>query len=167
MSRAQHSYLCLLAGAGCWNMIRPQLHWQFFWKRCSRVCVSEHMHVCVGGVPHTLLFSSESWEEGMSASQLSSAERANRERRGSSLLRLRSHPPICSSGAECACMCVYALSRGWKEGHTMVLPLALTHFVLSCIFNSSNAKLSVVLFGGTLLKSVTVPHPLVCGDNGV
>lgn len=34
---------------------------------------------------------------------------------------------------------------------------ALTHFGLSCIFNPSNAKLSVVLFGGTLLKSATVP----------
>ena len=57
------------------------------------------------------------------------------------------------------CVCLYL----WvgKEGHTIVLPLALTHFGLACIFNPSNAKLSVVLFRGTLLKSVTVPLSLI------
>jgi len=53
-------------------------------------------------------------------------------------------------------------------GHTMVvLPPALTRFGLSYIFNPSNAKLSVVLFRGTLLKSATVPHPSMSMNNGV
>lgn len=49
----------------------------------------------------------------------------------------------------------------------VLLPSALTHFGLSCIFNPSNAKLSVVLFRGTLLKSVIVSHPTMNMNNGV
>lgn len=101
----------------------------------------------------------------MSASQLSSAARAIEERRGSSLFAFANILPSVTRGQSVrACVCM-PVSWGWKEGHTMVLPLALTLFGLSCIFNPSNAKLSVVLFRGTLLKSVTVPHPSVSGDN--
>lgn len=103
----------------------------------------------------------------MPASQLSSAVRVIEERRGSSLFAFAYILPSVTRGQSvlvCVCMLI---SWGWIEGHTMVLPLSLTYFGLSCIFNPSNAKLSVVLFGGTLFKSVNVPHHLVSRDNGV
>lgn len=103
----------------------------------------------------------------MSASQLSSVRVIEAERRrgwGGSLFAFANILPSVTRGQHSVCVPV---SRGWKEGHTMVLPLALNRFGLPCIFNPSNAKLSVVLFGGTLLKSVTVPHPSVSGDNGL
>lgn len=106
----------------------------------------------------------------MSASQLSSAVRVIEERRGSSLFAFANMLPSVTRGQSVyVCVCMF-VSWGWRVGHTMVVttsPPALTHFGLSCIFNPSNAKLSVVLFRGTLLKSVTVPHPSVSGDNGV
>lgn len=55
----------------------------------------------------------------------------------------------------CACLHQGVRKRVTQWGS----PLALTHFGLLCIFNPSNAKLSVVLFWGTLLKSATDPLP--------
>lgn len=103
----------------------------------------------------------------MPASQLSSAVRAIEERGGGAYC---SHSLTSSHlllGGKVFVYMSMVVSGGWKKGHTIVLPLALTHFGLSCILNPSNAKLSVVPFGGTLLKSVTVPHPSVSGDKGV
>lgn len=76
------------------------------------LCVSEHMHVCVGGVPHTLLFSCESWEEGMSASQLSSAARVMEERRGSSLFFSNILPSVTCRLRVCACLCL-GVTQWW------------------------------------------------------
>lgn len=96
----------------------------------------------------------------MSASQLSSAMRVTAERRGSSLFASSNIlPSVPRRLSVCVCM-----SRS-HNGSTP--PLALTRFGLSCIFNPSDAQLSVALFRGTLLKSVTVPHPLVSRNNGV
>lgn len=120
----------------------------FQWGGCDRL--STCTCVCVGGVPHTLLFSCESLEVGMSASQLSSTETAMEEKKGALAVRhLRTSSHLLCEGRECVHVCMLG-------GHTMA---ALTRFGLACIFNPSNAKLSVVLFRGTLLKSVTVPRP--------
>lgn len=116
MSQAQHSYLCYLASPYYWNMISPQLHWQFL---LGGLHVSTHMHVCIGGVPHALLFSSESWEEGMSASQLSSVMRVIEVRRGSSLFAFANILPSVTRGQSvrvCVCVCILGLERGSHNG---------------------------------------------------
>lgn len=101
MFQAQHSYLGWLL-----KYDQPTVALTVFWE--GVLCVSEHMHVCVGGVPHTLLFSSESWEEGMSGSQLSLAVRVmEAERRGGSLFAFANILPSVPRGQQSVCVCLY------------------------------------------------------------
>lgn len=89
----------------------------------------------------------------------------DRREKGELTVRLTSSHLLLES-IKCVYMCVRAciLVGG---GHTMPPPpSALTSSGLSCIFNPSNARLSVVLSGGTLLKSVAVSRPSLSVDNG-
>lgn len=121
-----------------------------------------HMHVCVGGVPHSFVLHWKLRRWNVCLPAVLSTEGDGREW-GAHQAQLLTHFHLLLWGRGCICSCMLGLKRGSHND----IPLALTHFGLSCIFNPSNAKLPVVLLLCAMLKSVTVPHPSVNQDKGM